>query len=117
MSIVRKLSSFRPELVEGSPKYFMLITEHSMCQPGLPTPQGESNASPRLLASADSLFQSAKSEGFSLSYSSTSTRAPALTPLTLAQVPELPLGIRLLLKYLTFQGLQKMHQCSFLSAH
>ena len=55
-----------------SPRYFMLIVEHSMCHPGLPLPQGLSqNGSPGLAA-----FQSAKSSGSSLS-SLMSIRVPA----------------------------------------
>jgi hypothetical protein len=44
------------------PRYFMLMAEHSMCQPGRPRPHGESHAgSPGLAA-----FHSAKSAGFRL---------------------------------------------------
>src|SRR3989338_4589305 len=55
------------------PRYCMLIAEHSICQPGLPAPQGLfHDGSP---GCAD--FQSAKSCAASLSYSSELTRAPA----------------------------------------
>ncbi len=48
------------------------MAEHSMCQPGRPSPHGESHAgSPGFAA-----FHSAKSIGLRLA-SSTSTRAPA----------------------------------------
>ncbi len=50
----------------------MLIAEHSMCQPGRPGPQGESQeGSPGLTA-----FQSTKSRTSSLPYSSLATRSP-----------------------------------------
>ena len=50
--------------------------EHSMCQPGRPGPISVSqNASPGFGA-----FHSAKSRALSLSYSSTSTRAPSVMP-------------------------------------
>ena len=55
-----------------SPRCFIAIAEHSMCQPGRPGPHGLSHqGSPGLED-----FQSAKSIGSSLR-SSTSTRAPA----------------------------------------
>src|SRR6266487_856224 len=43
-----------------SPKYFMLITEHSRCQPGAPGPQGESHSIKRVASFGEAL-QSAKS--------------------------------------------------------
>ena len=53
------------------PKYFMLIAEHSMCQPGRPGPQGESQVgSPGFAA-----FQRTKSLMSSFSYSSSATRS------------------------------------------
>ena len=61
-----------------SPRYFMLIAEHSMCQPGRPRPNGASHcaqAGSSLLS-----FQSTKSRAFSFSYLSVSTRAPAWIP-------------------------------------
>ena len=59
-----------------SPRYFIAMAEHSMCQPGRPFPKGVSQkGSPGLAA-----FQSAKSRGSLLSYSWTSTRAPAWMP-------------------------------------
>ena len=55
-----------------SPRYFIAIAEHSMCQPGRPGPQGlGQDGSPGFAA-----FQSAKSRG-SRFRSLTSTRAPA----------------------------------------
>ena len=43
-----------------SPKCFVAITEHSICQPGRPLPQGES----QLISPGLALFHSAKSNGF-----------------------------------------------------
>ena len=56
-----------------SPRNFMLIAEHSICQPGLPSPQGDDH-----LGSISSFgdFQSAKSSGFFF-FSDGSTLAPA----------------------------------------
>jgi len=45
--------------VEGFPRYFWLMTEHSMCQPGLPFPQGLSRKAPRFAR-----LPQAKSRGF-----------------------------------------------------
>ncbi len=59
-----------------SPRYFIAIAEHSMCQPGRPGPIAVSHeGSPGFGA-----FHSAKSRALSLSYSSTSTRAPSSMP-------------------------------------
>ena len=53
----------------------MLIAEHSMCQPGRPSPHGlGQNTSP---SSGTRAFQSAKSARDSFSYSSLLTRSPA----------------------------------------
>ncbi|VVC04903.1 Uncharacterised protein [Candidatus Burarchaeum australiense] len=60
--------------MSSRPTYLELMTEHSMCQPGLPLPQGESQDS----SSGFDTFQSAKSSGLRLR-SSTSTRAPAFS--------------------------------------
>ncbi len=50
----------------------MLMAEHSMCQPGRPSPSDvDQLGSPGLAA-----FQSAKSRTSSFSYSSASTRSP-----------------------------------------
>ena len=50
----------------------MVIAEHSMCQPGLPSPMSVAHdGSPGL-----GPFQSAKSRTSSLAYSSASTRSP-----------------------------------------
>ncbi len=50
----------------------MLMAEHSMCQPGRPSPMAVCQlGSPGLVA-----FHSAKSRTLSLSYSSASTRSP-----------------------------------------
>ena len=50
----------------------MLIAEHSMCQPGRPSPMGvDQLGSPGLAP-----FQTAKSRTSSLLYSSASTRSP-----------------------------------------
>ena len=51
----------------------MLIAEHSMCQPGRPSPTAvvDSDGSPGL-----GPFHSAKSRTSSLAYSSASTRSP-----------------------------------------
>ncbi len=59
-----------PWMSKSSPRICSAIAEHSMCQPGLPRPQGESQevSSPSLCA-----FQSAKSCGDSLSASSASS--------------------------------------------
>ena len=58
-----------------SPKILVAITEHSMCQPGRPCPQGLfQETSPSLAA-----FQRAKSSGFSLMLPSPSTRPLAPT--------------------------------------
>ena len=57
-----------------SPRYFIDIAEHSMCQPGRPRPHGESQPTGPSLSSH--AFQSAKSPTFSLSYSSAAQRAP-----------------------------------------
>src|SRR5262245_26953337 len=59
-----------------SPKYFIAMQEHSMCQPGRPSPMAVSqDGSPSFFA-----FQRTKSRASSLSYSSTSIRAPARIP-------------------------------------
>src|SRR5271165_2695324 len=59
-----------------SPSSCIDITEHSRCHPGLPGPIDVfQDASPGLGA-----FHSAKSRALSLSYSSTSTRAPSSIP-------------------------------------
>ena len=63
-----------------SPRYFMLMAEHSRCQPGRPRPKGASQCAHS--GSSDFAFQSTKSRAFSLSYLSVSTRAPALMPST-----------------------------------
>ena len=55
-----------------SPRWASAIAEHSMCQPGRPTPQGESQPG----SSGGEGFQSTKSPGSRL-YGATSTRAPA----------------------------------------
>ena len=58
-----------------SPKYLFAITEHSICQPGLPAPHGASHfGSPGLCG-----FQSTKSVGFFLASSNdTLSLAPAI---------------------------------------
>src|SRR3989344_3759283 len=58
-----------------SPKYFILIAEHSMCQPGKPTPQGLSHSISRFSPLGEN-FQRAKSRG-SFFWGFTSTLAPA----------------------------------------
>ena len=58
------------------PRYFMLMAEHSMCQPGRPGPQGLSHdGSPGL-----DLFQSAKSPGWRFSVEGSIRRRPADPP-------------------------------------
>jgi hypothetical protein len=67
----------RSEYQRFHPKYFVLIAEHSMCQPGLPFPSSVSqNTSP---SSGVHAFQRAKSWASSLAYSSWQTLAPALS--------------------------------------
>jgi len=46
---------------KGNPKSFALIAEHSICQPGLPFPHGESKAGSLALL----FFQRAKSNSYS----------------------------------------------------
>ena len=59
-----------------SPRYFIAMAEHSMCQPGRPGPRRVSqDVSPGLVA-----FQRAKSRAESFSYSSESMRAPSWMP-------------------------------------
>src|SRR5258707_13907692 len=60
-----------------SPRYFIDITEHSICQPGRPGPMGLSQKA----SSGLGAFHKAKSRALSFSYSSTSTLAPASIPL------------------------------------
>ena len=60
-----------PWMSKCSPRYFMLIAEHSMCQPGRPGPHGLSHAGSPGLAP----FHSVKSSGSRLC-SPISTRAP-----------------------------------------
>src|SRR3546814_1882351 len=55
-----------------SPRCFSIIAEHSMCQPGRPRPQGESQPG----RSSDDGFHKTKSAGSRLN-GATSTRAPA----------------------------------------
>ncbi len=55
-----------------SPRWAAAIAEHSMCQPGRPMPQGESQPG----RSGVEGFHSTKSPGSRL-YGATSTRAPA----------------------------------------
>src|SRR3989344_129377 len=54
------------------PRYFELMAEHSMCQPGLPAPKGLGHEGSPSFA----FFHNAKSIGFSFSYLSVSTRVP-----------------------------------------
>ena len=54
-----------------SPRYFIDIAEHSMCQPGRPRPIGVSHAG----SSRFGAFHSAKSRASSFSYLSVSTRS------------------------------------------
>ena len=65
-----------PWIANSSPSSSSAIAEHSMCQPGRPSPQGLGQAvsSPALRA-----FQSAKSSGSSLS-----SAAPASSPWSIA---------------------------------
>ena len=67
-----KMRSTPPQwMSKVSPRYFMLMAEHSMCQPGRPMPHGLFHAgSPGFCA-----FQRAKSMGWRF-MSPTSTRAP-----------------------------------------
>src|SRR5690554_5302592 len=61
-----------PWISKVSPKHLVDMAEHSMCQPGRPSPQGDCQlTSPGLAA-----FHRAKSAGLRLA-SCTSTRAPA----------------------------------------
>ncbi len=62
-----------PCMSKFSPRYLMLIAEHSMCQPGLPLPHGLSHRG----ASSEN-FHNAKSSG-SFFVSSTSTREPEIS--------------------------------------
>ena len=62
-----------PWISKVTPRIFFAMAEHSMCQPGLPLPQGLSQpGSPSLDG-----FHSTKSAGLFL-YGATSTRAPAI---------------------------------------
>ena len=63
-----------PWISKWLPRYFVDITEHSMCQPGRPLPHGESQA---MAPSPCSPFQTAKSIGSSLRVSSSSSNRPA----------------------------------------
>src|SRR6266851_1073715 len=54
----------------------MLIAEHSMCQPGRPSPKGASHAAPSCSSPGWAFFHRAKSLTDSLSYLSDATRAP-----------------------------------------
>src|SRR5260370_41013926 len=56
------------------------MAEHSRCQPGRPSPNGESHAAPTFSSKGCAFFQSAKSLTDSLSYLSVATRAPGLRP-------------------------------------
>nr|GFD51343.1 hypothetical protein [Tanacetum cinerariifolium] len=57
------------------PKYLRLMAEHSRCQPGKPSPQGDGQ---RIMCCGEAFFQSAKSaaERFS-SCPASSARVPA----------------------------------------
>ena len=73
---------------KSAPSSFSAIAEHSMCQPGRPSPQGEGqNASSSCLRA----FQSAKSSGLSLS--SRGARLLALVHLVGVAVGELAVAV------------------------
>ena len=59
-----------------SPRYLRDIAEHSMCQPGKPSPHGESHLTSR---SGPAAFQSVKSAWWRLRGSTSSWRWPALS--------------------------------------
>ena len=61
-----------PWIAKSAPRSFSAIAEHSMCQPGRPSPQGEGQA---VSSSGLRAFQSAKSSGSSFSDS-----VPASSP-------------------------------------
>ena len=63
---------------KNSPRYFLAIAAHSMCQPGLILPQGDSKPMPAFSSSRVMRFNKVKSNGLSLSYSSRSTVLPTL---------------------------------------
>ena len=68
-----------PWIAKSRPSSFSAIAEHSMCQPGRPSPQGDSQA---LSSSGLRAFQSAKSSGSSFSGS-----LPASSPWSMSSGP------------------------------
>ena len=65
-----------PWISKWRPRYFMLMAEHSMCQPGRPGPQGLSHdGSPGL-----ELFHKAKSPGWRLIDEGSMRARPAALP-------------------------------------
>src|SRR3989339_520543 len=70
--------SIPPQWISNeSPRYFILIAEHSICQPGYPVPQGESHTI-TWFSNLELVNHRAKSLGLRL-FSSTCIRAPDMS--------------------------------------
>ena len=63
-----------PWMSNRSPRYLVLMAEHSMCQPGNPSLHGEGQ---RMMCSGDAFFHSAKSQQLRLSHCPSSARVLA----------------------------------------